>query len=743
VAGGTYFGLALGSDDQVYGWGWNGYGDLGNGTWAESTTPVPADFPTGVTPTAIAAGGWFGLATASSGRVYSWGYGDNGQLGTCTTGGTRSNTPVEVVLPPNIQATTISAGFTTAGAVGTDGKVYIWGQNNYGQLGNGQRTDSSCPGAITLPGGIPAIGLSIGPANVLALGSNGQPYAWGGSYSGSTPQAATLPPGVTATSVSGNGWFMIGSDGNAYQWTSWPPTNAPTLIPLPVGVTAVSISAGTSHNMILGSDGNLYAFGSNYDGQLGSGTITDSSTPITVNLPPGTHAVAMSAGNYFGLAVVSSELAPAIVSPPTAGFVSGAAGAFAIQTEGQPTPAITLVGALPAGLSFTDQGNGAASITGTTTKRGTYPVAIRATNGQGPDALQALTVLVGAPPAISAAPTVIFTVGILKTFTIRTSGSPTSSIALIGSLPPYSVFNLPSGLAFSDHGNGTATISGKAAAGTGGTYSDTEFVWNGVDTASKLLNVVVIPPEPTISIGDKSVLEGDSGSRTITFPVTLSAPATTTVSVQYVIAGVTATGAKTRGPGVDFNNKGGIPGTVTFTPNATSGRTVISKTISVTVYGDTTPEPDETFTVTLSNPTGGYMLGRSVGTGTILNDDGITSGIAVGVGDSSIVRTYSGSQTMTVPVTLSAKASGTVSVNYTITPGSATFSAKSTGGDFGGKLTGALSFSNGATAKTINIPIWADPSADVDETFTITLSNLTGNGVTLIRANGTGTILDH
>ncbi len=224
------------------------------------------------------------------------------------------------------------------------------------------------------------------------------------------------------------------------------------------------------------------------------------------------------------------------------------------------------------------------------------------------------------------------------------------------------------------------------------------------------------------------------------FAVTLSQPSTASVSVHYALTGVTAIGGATKSaPGVDFIVKSG---TLTFPVNSKTGKTAVAKTIAVTIVGDTTVEPDETFHITLSNPTGGYSLGRSVGTGTILNDDNGAARITVGVADAGVVLASSGSQTLSIPVTLSTKATNTVTVDYSVVAGTATRSAKASGGgDYGGKRTGTLTFSAGAITKTIAIPIWADSNPDPDEAVTITLSNLTGTGVTMLRPSGTETIL--
>jgi N-acetylneuraminic acid mutarotase len=275
-------------------------------------------------------------------------------------------------------------------------------------------------------------------------------------------------------------------------------------------------------------------------------------------------------------------------------------------------------------------------------------------------------------------------------------------------------------------------------------------VGGGTNVSNKLYSAPTVLFDPTsssqtctsgcVSVGDVSVLEGDAGSHTISFPVTLSQPATATVTVPYMVADASATGGAKIGTGIDYKTKAG---TLTFKTSALTGKTGISKTIAVTVFGDTTVEPDEIFKVMLGNPTtGGYVLGRSMGTGTIMNDDGVTSGMTIAVGDASIVGAAAGKQSLKIPVTLSAKATSRVTVNYAATPDSADFSSTSSlGGDYGGKVLGQVSFGIGAQTKMISIPIWADPNPDPDESFTITLSGLNGSGVTIARTTATATIL--
>jgi Calx-beta domain/RTX calcium-binding nonapeptide repeat (4 copies) len=119
--------------------------------------------------------------------------------------------------------------------------------------------------------------------------------------------------------------------------------------------------------------------------------------------------------------------------------------------------------------------------------------------------------------------------------------------------------------------------------------------------------VVTGLPKPSISIGDAAVTEGNSGTTTISFPVTLSIASRQAVSVSFATADGTATAPS------DYAS---ASGSVSFKPGEKS------KTIDVAVVGDTTYEQDETFTITLSNPVNATIANGSA-TGTIKNDDPI------------------------------------------------------------------------------------------------------------------------
>jgi len=221
-----------------------------------------------------------------------------------------------------------------------------------------------------------------------------------------------------------------------------------------------------------------------------------------------------------------------------------------------------------------------------------------------------------------------------------------------------------------------------------------------------------------LSIADASVNEGNSGTTNLTFTVTLSAPIGL-VSVNFATADGTATA------GSDY---AAAYGTVTFQPGETS------KTVSVPLSGDTAIEPDETFTVTLSNPSGpsgGIAIGRATATGTILNDDGAAT---LSIADAAVTEGNSGTTNATFTVTLSAPI-GLVGVQFATSNGTA-----QAGQDYTA-ATGTLTFNPGETSKTVTVPVSGDTTIEPDETFTVTLSNPTG-GAALGRTQGLGKIAD-
>jgi alpha-tubulin suppressor-like RCC1 family protein len=326
VSAGYGHSLAVGSDGNVYAWGNNGYGQLGNNSTTDSDVPVPVPLPAGVKFTQVSAGYLHSLGLATNGNIYAWGDNSTGQLGNSST--IDSHVPVLVTMPAGVTFTQVSAGGEHSVALDSNGDIYAWGHNNLGQLGNGTTSDSDAPELVTMPAGVTFKQVSAGAAHSLAVGSDGNAYAWGYNGSGQlgdglntdsdVPVAVTMPANVTFTQVSaGNAHSLaVGSDGNAYAWGynfygqlgdgSNIGSNLPVSVPAPGdGATFTQVSAGNYHSLAVDSNGNGYGWGHNNTGQLGNTSTADAHAPLLVTVPSGVTFTQLSAGGFHSLAVGS------------------------------------------------------------------------------------------------------------------------------------------------------------------------------------------------------------------------------------------------------------------------------------------------------------------------------------------------------------------------------------------------------------------------------------------------------
>ena len=207
----------------------------------------------------------------------------------------------------------------------------------------------------------------------------------------------------------------------------------------------------------------------------------------------------------FTLTVDSS---PAITSGTSATFTATEAGSFTLTSTGNPTAGLTETGALPTGVTFTDNGDGTATLAGTPDAGtdGTYPLSIDASNGVGTDATQSFTLTVApAPraPSITSAAGTTFTEGSAGTFTVTSTANPTAALSESGTLP--------SGVTFVDNGDSTATLSGTPEAGTAGSYPVTLTASNGVGTDATQSFTLTVDSAPAITSADHATF--DPGKR--------------------------------------------------------------------------------------------------------------------------------------------------------------------------------------------------------------------------------------
>ena len=234
---------------------------------------------------------------------------------------------------------------------------------------------------------------------------------------------------------------------------------------------------------------------------------------------------------------------------------------------------------------------------------------------------------------------------------------------------------------------------------------------------------------PDVSVGDASIVEGDVGSpRVLHLPVTLSTPSASAVTVDYVLTAGTAAAD-------DFDDRRGKGRTLTFKPSASTGATAVTRQIAVKITADQAAEGNEFFTLTLSNPSGGYSLGRAMGIGTIIDDD-TPHDPSVSVGDAGIVEGDDGrARDLHFAVSLSEPSTTTVVVSYAFAAGSAVApddfdnrAGKTKTLRFGVTRTGKT-----AVSKQIAVKVAPDQLVEGDETLTVTLSSATGGfGLSLI-----------
>lgn len=237
VSTGFMHSVAVRSDGTAWAWGMNDRGQLGDG--ATSDRNVAAQVNGLDNAMAITAGESHTVALKSDGTVWTWGSNSAGQLGLGATDFDAHSTPVQVSGLAGVAAVAASA-YSTA-VLKSDGTVWCWGDNSYGQLGDGSTMDRSTPVQVSGLTGVTAI--AAGRYHTLALKSDGTVWAWGQNNHGALGDGTTVAQSTVPVQAS--------------------------------GVTGIiNVAAGAYHSLALKSDGTLWVWGDNSLEQLGFGTGT-------------------------------------------------------------------------------------------------------------------------------------------------------------------------------------------------------------------------------------------------------------------------------------------------------------------------------------------------------------------------------------------------------------------------------------------------------------------------------------
>ncbi|MGA3221420.1 MAG: putative Ig domain-containing protein, partial [Acidimicrobiales bacterium] len=393
----------------------------------------------------------------------------------------------------------------------------------------------------------------------------------------------------------------------------------------------------------------------------GNGTGTISGTPATGT--QGTYPVTLSATNSSGSTAslvvtitVDTGVAPAL-SIPVADFSVNQMGSVVITATGSPTPAITETGAPPAGLTFTVNSNGTATITGEPTATGTTPLTITASNGISPAATGTLNVVVGQAPAITSANSTAASVGEPFSFTVTTSGYP---------VPAMSQSGLPVDLSFADNGNGTATISGTPSASDVGTNTVTLTATNGTGTTTQTFTLTV-GETPTISSPDTATA---TVGTTFSFMVTDAGSPVPSFSESGALpTGVTFVDNKDGTASFEGTPATGTGGVYPITITATNGAGSATQAFTLTVdeAASITSGNTATFAATSNGnfpiSAGGYPVPVLTETGALPSGVSFTPGTA---GKATLAGTPAAGTQGTYPITITATGTSTATQSFTL-----------------------------------------------------------------------------
>jgi alpha-tubulin suppressor-like RCC1 family protein len=334
IASGHYHTLAVKSDGTLWAWGYNGYGQLGDGTTSSRTSPVQIGINTNWSK--IACGYGHTIAIKKDGTLWAWGINYNGELGDGTT--TTRTSPVQI--GTGTSWTQVVCGSSHTIAIKSDGTLWAWGYNGNGQLGDGTTTTRTSP--VQIGTGTSWTQVVCGSSHTIAFKSDGTLWAWGYNGYGQLGDGTTTDKTSPTQIGTGTNWsqadcgsyhtIAIKSDGTLWAWGynyygqlgDGTTTSKTSPVQIGTGTNWSKIACGYYHTTAIKSDGTLWAWGNNYYGQLGDGTTTDKTSPVQIGTE--TFWYKVDCGYYNTIALNSFLLSvstTSISSLTTTSFSSG------------------------------------------------------------------------------------------------------------------------------------------------------------------------------------------------------------------------------------------------------------------------------------------------------------------------------------------------------------------------------------------------------------------------------------
>ena len=320
IATGDSFAIGRKTDGTIWGWGSNTQGQLGLGDTNNRWGPVQIGSDTDWTRVSV--GMDFVLAIKSGGTLWSWGSNMSGQLGFGYAGGVPETSPTKV--NDNTDWAEVAAGNSHSLARKTDNTLWSWGANGSGQLGKGDSSSGYySPTPVTINFSNDCAQIAAGNNHSLARKTNGTIWAWGDNIFGQLGQGDNTndsncwsPRQIQAATdwaqVAAGGFYSLArkdTTGALYAWGANSQGQlglgntesyySPTVVP---SFACKSVRAGASHAIAYKNDGSLWTWGDNMQGQLGLGhTITPISS--TTQVPGFSNCAFVNAGNMFSVAV--------------------------------------------------------------------------------------------------------------------------------------------------------------------------------------------------------------------------------------------------------------------------------------------------------------------------------------------------------------------------------------------------------------------------------------------------------